>query len=283
MNEHDLIRRRVAGEYARIIGIPPRRCNGAKAPQKGTAVKVAGYRQTELDALPDDAVVNAMGCGNPVAFAGVQPGDVVVDLGSGAGIDLLLAARKVGTSGRVIGIDMTEAMIDRARENIARSGLRNVEVRRGLIEDLPVAEASVDWLISNCVVNLSPEKTRVFREIARVLRPGGRMVISDIVVETLPDDLRLDVRSRSRWMAGAIGEGAYREGLADAGLVDISVDDRWVYTASQLEAMLAPTHDDEGQHDDQERLAAEAGAIARQLAGRVWSARFSARRPPRRG
>jgi ubiquinone/menaquinone biosynthesis C-methylase UbiE len=124
--------------------------------QKGVVVKVAGYSREELDALPHEAVTNSFGCGNPLAFGDVREGDVVLDLGSGAGIDILLAGKIVGPGGRAIGIDMTDEMIVKARENIRRSGLTNVEVRKGIIEELPVESSSVDWVISNCVINLSP-------------------------------------------------------------------------------------------------------------------------------
>jgi SAM-dependent methyltransferase len=161
-----------------------------------------------------------------------------LDLGSGAGIDLLLAAKKVGTTGKVIGVDMTAAMIEKARENVAAAGLTNVEIRPGIIEDLPVEDSSVDWVISNCVINLSPEKARVFAEIARVLKPGGKMLVSDIVAEDLPPEIAGNRQLYSSCLAGAISEPAYLEGLRQAGLVEVEVKDRLVYDCAQIEAFL---------------------------------------------
>jgi len=238
MDEKDRIRQSVARDYANAVTTPGSGCCGGAAP-KGVVAKLAGYKDAELLALPAEAVVNSFGCGNPLAFSAVQPGQVVLDLGSGAGIDLLLAARKVGPTGRVIGVDMTDEMIAKARENIAASGLDNVEVRKGIIEDLPVDTASVDWVISNCVINLSPEKSRVFAEIARVLRPGGTMLVSDIVAHDLPPELREDRMLYSSCLSGAISEEEYLGGLRSAGLVDVEVRDRLVYDAGQIEAFIA--------------------------------------------
>ena len=166
---HDGVRTAVSEAYGRAISRPSSGgcCTGTV--EKSSVVKVAGYKRQELEALPPEVAGSSFGCGNPLAFSEVQKGDVVLDLGSGAGMDLLIAARKVGPEGRAIGIDMTDEMIAKAREHIAAAGLKNAEVRKGTIEDLPVESSSVDWVISNCVINLSPAKHRVFAEIVRVL------------------------------------------------------------------------------------------------------------------
>ena len=167
MSNNDRVRDRVSKAYAEAVTTGSGCCGGGdcattdKSP-KGVAAKTAGYTEEELASLPAEAAVNSFGCGNPTAFAGVTEGEVVVDLGSGAGIDLLLAARKVGSTGKVIGIDMTDEMIDRARKAIQTAGADNVEVRKGFIENLPVDDSSVDLVISNCVINLSPDKPKVF-------------------------------------------------------------------------------------------------------------------------
>ncbi len=234
MSQSDDIRSQVAATYTRAVSQNTGSgCCGGQAVPAGTAAKLAGYTDEELAALPPDAVASSFGCGNPVAFTELRPGDIVVDLGSGAGIDLLLAARKVGPTGRVIGVDMTDEMIAHARANIAAAGLTNVEVRQGVIEDLPVESASVDWVISNCVINLSPEKERVFREIARVLKPGGRMLVSDIMVSDLPPWARASAALYSSCVSGAISEEEYLAGLRAAGL-EAEVRERLVYDAAQI-------------------------------------------------
>jgi ubiquinone/menaquinone biosynthesis C-methylase UbiE len=220
-------------------------------------------------------VVNSFGCGNPLAFSEVKPGDVVLDLGSGAGIDLLLAAKKVGRTGRVIGVDMTDAMLDKARENIAAAGLENVEVRKGIIENLPVESASVDWVISNCVINLSPEKSKVFAEIARVLKLGGRMLVSDIVAEELPEEIAGNRQLYSSCLAGAISEAAYLEGLRQAGLTDVEVRDRLVYDVEQIEAFIG-SELQTGCCGGQGNLAKKWAPL---LAGKVASVKVAARKP----
>ncbi len=237
MKDSEALRRSVSADYADAVKSKGTGCCGGPAP-KGVLAKLAGYADDEIAAVPSEAVVNSFGCGNPMASSSVLPGQVVLDLGSGAGIDLLLAAKKVGRDGEVIGVDMTDEMIAKARENAAAAGLANVEVRRGIIEELPVEDESVDWVISNCVINLSPEKHRVFAEIARVLRPGGQMLVSDIVAESLPPEILEDRRLYSSCLAGAISEAAYLDGLRAAGLVDVEVRDRQVYEEDQLEALF---------------------------------------------
>jgi SAM-dependent methyltransferase len=225
-NEANEVRREVSESYAKAVSRPSQGggcCSGGAPVQKGAVVALGGYSKSELSALPEEAVVNSFGCGNPVALAGLAEGEVVLDLGSGAGIDLFLAAKKVGPKGRVIGVDMTDAMIAKASENIRKGKYTNVEVRKGIIEELPVEDASVDWVISNCVINLSPEKPRVFREIARVLKPGGKMLVSDIVATDLPEEIRRSSTLYSSCVSGAISEDEYLAGLRAVGLVDVEV------------------------------------------------------------
>jgi SAM-dependent methyltransferase len=279
MKQSDDVRREVAAAYTQAVSRPAATsCCSCGPVQQGAVAQHAGYQPAELAALPTDVVVNSFGCGNPVAVAELGRGDVVLDLGAGAGIDLILAARRVGPTGRVIGVDMTAAMIAKARANLEAAGLTNAEVREGIIEDLPVKSDSVDWVISNCVINLSPEKSRVFREIARVLKPGGRMLVSDIVAQDLPDDIRHDRALFTSCVAGAIGEEEYLAGLAAAGLIDAEVRERLVYDADQLlgffkgddggtccggPTVITPRHRD----------------AARAMVGKVWSARVYARKP----
>ena len=263
----------VSDVYARVVEESRGSCcsrSPCSREPAGALAKMAGYDPVELSALPADAVAHSFGCGNPLAFSEVQPGQVLLDLGSGAGIDLIIAAKKVGPTGWVIGVDMTDAMIERARANIAAAGLTNVEVRKGLIEDLPVDDSSVDWVISNCVVNLSPDKPRVFREIARVLRPRGQMRVSDIVVQNLPEAIRNRPALYASCIAGAISEEAYLSGLEQAGLVDVKVQERTVYDERQLTALSASELT-----GDQDTVA----QLVRSVVGKIWSATFVARRP----
>jgi len=185
-----------------------------------------GYSQAEIDSVPEGADMG-LGCGNPRAIASLRPGDVVLDLGSGGGFDAFLAAREVGPEGRVIGVDMTPSMISKARANADRGNFGNVEFRLGEIEYLPVADAAVDVIISNCVINLSPEKVRVFRESFRVLRRGGRLAISDVVASAeLPEDIRNDPYLHSACVAGASRIEELEALLAESGFSDIRIQPR---------------------------------------------------------
>jgi SAM-dependent methyltransferase len=191
-----------------------------------------GYGAAELAALPQGAVAASLGCGNPTALIDLTPGQTVLDLGSGGGIDVLLSARRVGPTGKAIGLDMTDEMLALARRNAAEAGVANVEFVKGEIEALPLPDASVDVIISNCVVNLSPDKDAVLREAYRVLRPGGRFAISDVVTqgEPLPVALQADMASWTGCIAGALEEGDYRAKLAAAGFGEIEVVVTQVYS-----------------------------------------------------
>ena len=182
-----------------------------------------GYRAEDLAALPEGANLG-LGCGNPLAHAGLKPGEVVLDLGSGAGVDCLLAAREVGETGRVIGVDMTPPMLEKARVNARSAGLSNVEFRLGEIEHLPAADNSVDVIISNCVINLSPNKGQVFKEALRVLKPGGRILLSDLVLrQPLSEALRNSVEAYVGCIAGALLKEDYLRLAREAGFTNVSV------------------------------------------------------------
>ena len=196
--------------------------------------KKIGYTEEEIKAVPEGANLG-LGCGNPLAFASLREGEVVLDLGSGAGFDCFLAANKVGMSGRVIGVDMTPEMIERARENARKGNYRNVEFRLGEIENLPVADNYVDVVISNCVINLVPDKRRVFMEVFRVLKPGGRLMISDLVLlKELPDVIENSVEAYIGCLSGAIMKDEYMKVIKEAGFHDVRIMDE---TSFPIECM----------------------------------------------
>jgi SAM-dependent methyltransferase len=212
---NEAIREKVRGSYAKIALTDTSCC--------GPSPDSTGYDPAELAVLPEEAIMG-LGCGNPVALAGIAEGETVLDLGSGGGIDVFLAARKTGDAGRVIGVDMTPEMLERAEANAAKLGFDNVEFRPGLIEDLPVGDATVDVVISNCVINLAPDKRAVFAEVARVLRNGGRLIVSDIVTDgPLPDAIVNDPEAWAACVGGALPRTDYVDAIRAAGLVDVEV------------------------------------------------------------
>jgi SAM-dependent methyltransferase len=216
VTREDELREAVRERYASV----------ARADTPATAKGVAravGYTDEQMAEAPEGANLG-LGCGNPVALATLRPGQIVLDLGSGAGFDAFLAAREVGPNGRVIGVDMTDEMIEKARANAAKLELRNVEFRKGTIEDLPVEDGSVDMIISNCVINLSPDKPRVFSEAHRVLRPGGRLMISDLVsLGELPAAIRQSISAYVGCIAGISLKDDYVAMLRAAGFDDIEI------------------------------------------------------------
>lgn len=274
------VRKTVSETYARAVEQPASSgcCCAGPAPQ-GVAAALAGYSREALAALPADAVQNSFGCGNPVALGEIREGETVLDLGSGAGIDLLLAAKLVGPRGRVIGVDMTAPMLERARANAAAAGLTNVDVREGIIEELPVDSDTVDLVISNCVINLSPEKPRVFAEIHRVLKPGGRFSISDIVAEPMPDWVVALGQLYSACISGAIPEPDYLAGLRAAGLSDVAVRDRLVYDPVQLLALLDSELGGSCCGGSAPLSKGQLARVTTALAGKVASVRVVGRKP----
>ena len=194
-----------------------------EASLKGQFANQNEYTDAQLCSIPADAIDNSFGCGNPLMYTEICEGDVVLDLGSGAGIDVLLAAQRVGESGRAIGIDMTPEMIEKARKNAVEAGAKNVEFRLGEIESMPVEDESVDWIISNCVINLAPDKDSVFREAYRVLKPGGKLLVSDIVANHLPKWLRSTISNWANCISGALPEDQYLDAIRRAGLDEIQV------------------------------------------------------------
>jgi len=219
------VRERYAGAATRQASCctpSPCGCGETGADKENESLKV-GYTSEDLARVPNESNLG-LGCGNPAALAGLKKGETVLDLGAGAGIDCFLASDKVGPSGRVIGVDMTPEMIDRARENVRKNGYTNVEFRLGEIEHLPAADNSVDVIISNCVINLSPEKDRVFREAFRVLRPGGRMLVSDLVLSRpLPKVLLESAEVYAACVAGAMLRDDYLREIESAGFHKVEV------------------------------------------------------------
>ena len=202
-------------------------CGGGNLAQ--TVSKAIGYTEEELTSVPEGSNLG-LGCGNPVALASLKKGETVLDLGSGAGFDCFLAANKVGEKGKVIGVDMTPEMIEKARENAQMSNCANVEFRLGEIENLPAADNSVDVVISNCVINLSPDKKRVFGEAFRVLKPGGRLMVSDIVLlKELPDFIKSSVAAYVGCISGAMLKDEYTEEIREAGFREVKIIDETVF------------------------------------------------------
>ncbi len=225
------------------------------------------YDATQASQIPEDALKASLGCGNPTALAQLNPGETVLDLGSGGGIDVLLSARRVGPTGKAYGLDMTDEMLALARENQRKAGMENVEFLKGEIENIPLPDNSVDVIISNCVINLSADKDRVLREAFRVLKPGGRFAVSDVVVHgEVPQQVRDSVLLWVGCIAGALQDTDYTAKLADAGFEAIEVEPTRIYYVEDARTFLT----DQGVDVD---------AIAPQVDGKFMSAFVRARKP----
>src|SRR5689334_1029096 len=225
------------------------------------------YSDEETGSVPDTAVAVSLGCGKPTALGALEPGQTVLDLGSGGGIDVLLSAKRVGPSGKVYGLDMTDEMLALARENQQRAGATNVEFLKGSIESIPLPDGSVDVIISNCVINLAADKDAVLREAFRVLKPGGRFAVSDVVIHgDVPPEVR---RSMELWVgcvAGALGDGEYRDKLTAAGFADVSVEPWREYSLDDARTFLAAG-------------GLDVDALAARIDGKIASAFIRAQKP----
>ena len=215
--------------------------SSVEVPAGAENVESIGYAKEAVEELPPDVLSANAGCGTPILDAAPEPGETVLDLGSGAGLDCFLAAKEVGPAGSVIGLDMTDAMLEKAERNRRSMGVQNVSFRKGEMENMPVEDDSIDVVISNCVINLSPDKAAVFRESFRVLRPGGRFVVSDVIraartagEETVEPTAEASIADWCACIAGAIGEDAYVAGLREAGFVDVEIVGRKPYVAPEL-------------------------------------------------
>jgi arsenite methyltransferase len=268
MSEADIkevVRDRYA-EIARNVRAPGSSCRyDGERGSEGISANL--YADAETQCLPKDAVTASLGCGNPTALAELEEGETVLDLGSGGGIDVLLSARRVGPSGKAYGLDMTDDMLALARENQRKAGATNVEFLKGEIEHVPLPDNSVDVIISNCVINLSADKDRVLREAFRVLKPGGRFAVSDVVTRgTIPEQIRRDMLLWAGCVAGALDDNDYRAKLAAAGFEAIGIEPTRIYDVEDARAFLTG----EGVDVD---------AIAPQVEGKFMSAFVRAKKP----
>lgn len=270
--EGDAIKSAVREKYAqaalRVVAGEGNACCGGAASSGGCdPISANLYDEDQTAVLPEQAVLASLGCGNPTALADLKPGEVVLDLGSGGGIDVLLAARRVGPTGKVYGLDMTDEMLELARRNQREAGIENVEFLKGDIEAIPLPDASVDVIISNCVINLAADKRRVLSESFRVLEPGGRFAVSDVVVRgDVPADMR---RSMELWVgciAGALEEDEFRGILEGLGFEDVSIEPTRTYRAEDARAFL----EDAGFDVDE---------VAAAVDGRIMAAFVRARKP----
>jgi SAM-dependent methyltransferase len=266
-NIKEVVKERYGLAALRVVSGGNSCCGAGPATDCADPITSNLYDEAQKGLLPETAVLASLGCGNPTALAELKAGEVVLDLGSGGGIDVLLSARRVGPSGKAYGLDMTDEMLALARENQAKAGVENVEFLKGEIENIPLPEASVDVIISNCVINLSADKDRVLAEAYRVLKPGGRFAVSDVVTRgEVPSAVRESMLLWVGCIAGALSDVDYRERLERVGFVDISIEPTRVYDINDARAFL------DGQGVDVD-------AIAPQVEGKFLSAFVRAVKP----
>lgn len=237
---NDELKEKVNQRYSEIARQSSSCCSGSSccSPSPVQQAKQVGYTREELKNVPDSAIMG-LGCGNPTGLAELKQGETVLDLGSGAGLDVFLAANKVEPTGKAIGVDMSEEMIKRAKKGAKNGGFGNVEFKVGEIENIPVEDNSVDVVISNCVINLSPDKLKVFQEINRVLKPTGRALISDLVSEEeLPEELKQDVKAWSECLGGVLEKEKYLDTIGSAGFKDIEILDQSKFSDPQVDERL---------------------------------------------
>jgi arsenite methyltransferase len=262
--------RAASGSSASCCGSSPSSVSAASPASSccgGDPITSNLYNENQTAQLPEQAVLASLGCGNPTALAELHPGEIVLDLGSGGGIDVLLSARRVSPGGKAYGLDMTDEMLALARENQKKSGQQNVEFLKGEIENIPLPDNSVDVVISNCVINLSADKGKVLREAFRVLRPGGRFAVSDVVVKgKVPAEIRRNIELWVGCVAGALEESEYRSLLAAARFEQISIEPTRVYRVEDARQFLS-TH------------GIDADSIAAQVDGKFMSAFIRAKKP----
>ncbi len=269
MGVKEVVKEKYGEAALRVISGSGSACCGSSSSSRAATDMITGglYDSRQKNELPETAILASLGCGNPTALAELKEGETVLDLGSGGGIDVLLSARRVGSRGKAYGLDMTDEMLALARENQKKAGVENVEFLKGEIENIPLPENSVDVVISNCVINLSGDKDKVLREAFRVLRPGGRFAVSDVVTKGgIPPEIRKSVLLWVGCIAGALEEDEYREKLAAAGFENIDVEPTRIYTAKDALSFLL----DKG---------VDVESFAAQLEGRFMSAFIRARKP----
>ena len=266
-NIKDVVREKYAEAALRVHSGGSSCCGAGPATDCYDPISGNLYEQGQTAGIPESAVLASLGCGNPTALAELRAGETVLDLGSGGGIDVLLSARRVGPSGKAYGVDMTDEMLALANENKRTAGIENVEFLKGEIENIPLPDNSVDVIISNCVINLSADKDRVLREAFRVLKPGGRLAVSDVVTRgEIPPDVRQSVLLWVGCLAGALDENDYRQKLGAAGFVQVDMEPTRIYRVEDAREFLAAS-------------GVDVDAIAPQVDGKFMSAFVRAMKP----